>query len=494
MSLADIPQSSTPASILVVDDDRRVVELLTIALQAYGFRVLQATDGEEALRVTARERPDLVVLDVRLPKRSGYEVCELLRQDPEDPQLPIIMVSAAAETEARLQGLSRGADDYVAKPFSPKELIARIRRLLARSAESREARRRSREAEHELGQAKDEARRSHAELQDQQRLHDLADAFAHDFHASLDRDALTRRLLIETQTLLGTGMAALLEADEGDDALHVRATRGDVAGGLEGLRLDSQGELLALLSGLSRPVRRRDLDRFPELRDELRPLIAAGISALIPLRGPEGLMGVVVTDERIDGAPVDAGQLEAVSVLSQAAALALRNARRASCQAEVLLEALDALAAHQADSVKVTAREEAILRLQPCVGSLPGEVRRDVERAIRMAEWHASENGSRTLASMAERDASGRVSRFARLLTVARAAESIGDPNDEPHFDGSITIVRWALAYVHHRVSGLAPDAAHEQALATGHHSVLEPLRAPGPAAHRPPISSLRSR
>ena len=93
-----------PASILVVDDDRRVVELMTIALNAYGYRVLQAADGEEALRVAAQERPDLVVLDVRLPKRSGYEVCELLRQDPDDPDIPIIMVSAAAETEARLQG------------------------------------------------------------------------------------------------------------------------------------------------------------------------------------------------------------------------------------------------------------------------------------------------------------------------------------------------------------------------------------------------------
>jgi DNA-binding response OmpR family regulator len=91
VSLAGVPETSVPASILVVDDDRRVVELLTIALNAYGFRVLQATDGEEALRVVTRERPDLVVLDVRLPKRSGYEVCEVLRQDPEDPQLPIIM-------------------------------------------------------------------------------------------------------------------------------------------------------------------------------------------------------------------------------------------------------------------------------------------------------------------------------------------------------------------------------------------------------------------
>jgi len=270
-----------------------------------------------------------VVLDVRLPKRSGYEVCDVLRADPEDPHLPIIMVSAAAETEARLQGLSRGADDYVAKPFSPKELIARIRRLLARSAETRDARRRSREAEHELGQAREEARRSHAELLDQQRLHDLADAYARDFHASLDGDALTRRLLVETQALLGSGMAALLRADESEPTLRASATRGDVSGRASRLRLEPGGELLALLSGLGRPVRRRDLDRFPELRDELQFFIAAGIAVLAPLRSAEGVLGVVVADERFDGRDVEPSQLESVGILCHTASLALRNASRA---------------------------------------------------------------------------------------------------------------------------------------------------------------------
>src|SRR5438552_16086516 len=129
--------------ILVVDDDRRVRELLEVALTAHGFAVITASDGEEAVKRAIAERPDLVVLDVRLPKKSGLEVCETLRGDPEDPSVPIILVSAAAETDARLQAFSRGADDYLAKPFSPKELIARIKRLLARNAETRAARHRA---------------------------------------------------------------------------------------------------------------------------------------------------------------------------------------------------------------------------------------------------------------------------------------------------------------------------------------------------------------
>ena len=484
MSLAGVPETSVPASILVVDDDRRVVELLTIALNAYGFRVLQATDGEEALRVVTRERPDLVVLDVRLPKRSGYEVCEVLRQDPEDPQLPIIMVSAAAETEARLQGLSRGADDYVAKPFSPKELIARIRRLLARSTESREARRKSREAEHQLGQAREEARRSHAELRDQQRLRDLADGFARDFHASLDEGALTRRLLIETQAQLGTGMVALLQAEESEGALRPTAVRGDVAGRVEALRLDRHGELLALLAGLGRPVRRRDLDRFPEMQRELSAFVAAGVAVLAPLRGPDGLVGVVVSDERIDGGELDGPRLEAMDLLCHTASLALRNASRSSRQAEALLEVLDELADRAMDP-RSAACDEAILRLQTCAASLPPSVRREVERAVRIAPWSAGEQGSRALATMAERDASGRVARFARLTAIVRDAGAVCVGDGEPYFDASVAIARWALAYIEHRAGGLAPDVAHERALTVSEHQALDPLRAPAPRSRR---------
>jgi two-component system phosphate regulon response regulator OmpR len=100
--------------------------------------------------------------------------------------VPIIMVSAAVETEARLQGLARGADDYVAKPFSPKELIARIRNLLARSAESRDARRRGLLAERELQGARDEAKRSQEGLKDEQHLRDLGRILTWSFEGLLD--------------------------------------------------------------------------------------------------------------------------------------------------------------------------------------------------------------------------------------------------------------------------------------------------------------------
>jgi hypothetical protein len=253
------------------------------------------------------------------------------------------MVSAAAETEARLQGLARGADDYVAKPFSPKELIARIRRLLSRSEQAREARRRSREAEHELGQAREEARRSHAELREQLRLRELADGFTRGFHASLDVESLSRRLLIEAQSHLGSGMTALLRAADPDAALRGVAVRGPWQDGPMRLDLAAGGELRTLLEGLGRPVRRRDLDRFPELQSELQPFIVAGVALLAPLRDPEGLIAVLVSDERLDGMDIDARQLEALGVLCDTAALALRNAQRADRHSQAILETIEAL-------------------------------------------------------------------------------------------------------------------------------------------------------
>jgi len=112
--------------ILVVDDDRRVVDLLNIALAAHGYRVVSAVDGEEAVRVALGRRPDLVVLDVRLPKKSGFEVCEILRQDPDDPFLPIIMVSGQSEVDEVVRAMKEGASDYVKKPFQGEELLLKM--------------------------------------------------------------------------------------------------------------------------------------------------------------------------------------------------------------------------------------------------------------------------------------------------------------------------------------------------------------------------------
>jgi len=115
--------------ILVVDDDKKIVDLVTLYLKRDGYTVLPAYDGQEALDVARRKRPDLIVLDLMLPELGGTDVCKLLRTES---RVPIIMLTARATDEDKLRGLDLGADDYLTKPFNPRELVARVRAVLRR--------------------------------------------------------------------------------------------------------------------------------------------------------------------------------------------------------------------------------------------------------------------------------------------------------------------------------------------------------------------------
>lgn len=119
--------------VLVVEDETALVTLLRYNLEREGFRVAAAGDGEEALLVAREQKPDLVLLDWMLPLLSGIEVCRQLRRMGETRGVPIIMLTARGEEGDKLRGLDSGADDYVTKPFSPTELIARVRAVLRRT-------------------------------------------------------------------------------------------------------------------------------------------------------------------------------------------------------------------------------------------------------------------------------------------------------------------------------------------------------------------------
>jgi two-component system alkaline phosphatase synthesis response regulator PhoP len=120
--------------ILVVDDDRQIVRLVQAYLEQAGFVVLTAGDGAAALRAIRTERPDLVVLDLMLPDMDGWEITRAVRGNPHTAALPILMLTARVEDADRIVGLELGADDYVAKPFNPREVVARVRAILRRVA------------------------------------------------------------------------------------------------------------------------------------------------------------------------------------------------------------------------------------------------------------------------------------------------------------------------------------------------------------------------
>src|SRR4051812_7981240 len=119
--------------VLVVEDEPALATMLRYNLEKQGFRVEEATDGQEALTRIAEEKPDLVLLDWMLPVMSGIEVCRQIRRRPETRTLPVIMVTARVEDSDAVRGLNTGADDYITKPFGIEALLARIRALLRRS-------------------------------------------------------------------------------------------------------------------------------------------------------------------------------------------------------------------------------------------------------------------------------------------------------------------------------------------------------------------------
>ncbi|MDF2095700.1 phosphate regulon transcriptional regulator PhoB [Aquibaculum arenosum] len=122
------------ATILLVEDEAALITLLRYNLEKEGYRLVEAHDGEEALVVAKEEQPDLILLDWMLPLLSGLQVCRQLRRGPETRDTPIILLTARGEETDKVRGLESGADDYITKPFSPAELLARIRAVLRRSA------------------------------------------------------------------------------------------------------------------------------------------------------------------------------------------------------------------------------------------------------------------------------------------------------------------------------------------------------------------------
>ncbi len=117
--------------ILVVDDEPNIVLSLEFLMKQAGFQVRTASDGEAALAAVAAEAPDLVLLDVMMPRKNGYEVCQAIRANPDCKGVRIIMLTAKGREVEREKGLALGADDYITKPFSTQEVVERVRELLA---------------------------------------------------------------------------------------------------------------------------------------------------------------------------------------------------------------------------------------------------------------------------------------------------------------------------------------------------------------------------
>jgi two-component system alkaline phosphatase synthesis response regulator PhoP len=213
-------------TILVVDDERNIVELVRLYLEKEGFAVVTAADGEQALAQYERSGPDLVVLDLMLPKIDGFEVCRELRRRGD---VPILMLTARSEDVDAIVGLELGADDYVTKPFNPRALVARVKAILRRTEATAKGGRPI-----EVGNLRIEPRRREASV-GERRLDLRAREF--DLLAALARDpgvVLTREALLEDvwgtdfpgETRTVDVHVAELRKKLGDDGPQIETIRG----------------------------------------------------------------------------------------------------------------------------------------------------------------------------------------------------------------------------------------------------------------------------
>ena len=117
--------------ILLIDDDKNMVRMLKIRLESEGFNVISAYDGEEGLEKTLKEKPDLIILDIMLPKMDGYQVCQKLKEDRKTWDIPVLMLTAKDDLESRFIGLFSGAIEYMSKPYESKTLLRNIKQMLS---------------------------------------------------------------------------------------------------------------------------------------------------------------------------------------------------------------------------------------------------------------------------------------------------------------------------------------------------------------------------
>jgi DNA-binding response OmpR family regulator len=174
-------------TVLVVDDERHIVDLVRLYLEKEGFAVVAAADGEQALALHQRQEPDLVILDLMLPKVDGFEVCREIRRRGDTP---VVMLTARTDDVDSIVGLELGADDYVTKPFNPRALVARVKAILRRSAGGRRSTRPVEVGSLRVDPARREAVVGQRRLVLRPREFDLLAAMARDPGVVMTRDAL----------------------------------------------------------------------------------------------------------------------------------------------------------------------------------------------------------------------------------------------------------------------------------------------------------------
>jgi response regulator RpfG family c-di-GMP phosphodiesterase len=313
-------------TILVVDDDIRVIELLQITLTGRGYTVNTAFDGEAALEELERHQPDLLVLDVRLPRKSGFQILESIRADQAMANLPVILISGNPSNEARIQGLRMGADDYLIKPFSPRELIMKIRRILDRVMDHHLLRDRNESLECEVRQHREDMLQAHTEMQrnlmkigtvlqrveqinQRQSLHEVFDGFVH-----------------AIVTDVGINTVCLLLKNPDDGSFKPEVWRGVKETAILNLSIPADGFLGEVVTLEGRTMNLDEFGDYPRAVEDFNKLAAAGFTNLTPIRLDGEVVAMIAAGDRADLQPLSRLEIHLLSVLARSAATSIQNA------------------------------------------------------------------------------------------------------------------------------------------------------------------------
>jgi response regulator RpfG family c-di-GMP phosphodiesterase len=286
--------------ILVVDADTRIVDLLQITLSGRGFSVVTAVDGDEAMRRVELTRPDLVVLDTQLARKSGLKILEEIRCKPGYERLPVILISANVSSESKLEGLRLGADDFVVKPFSPRELILRIRRILDRVGESEALSRRIRELEITLSRGEKALEEARAEFRNRLfRIGSVVGALQR-VGGARNVDELLSRFVTTVMSQLDIAAAALWILDESRRELTCRIARG-WPGGLEAMpAIPPDSALAETLRDARRALSLASAESMPDTAALASRLRMTGLATACAVRRGDDLVAVMALGDPRD--------------------------------------------------------------------------------------------------------------------------------------------------------------------------------------------------
>ncbi|MCK4550025.1 MAG: response regulator, partial [Candidatus Krumholzibacteria bacterium] len=315
-------------NILVVDDDPNVVEIITESLRSRGYNTEYALDGESALRKYDEFLPDLVVLDVVLPRKDGFAVCDEIRTRDVNHDIPVIMISANAIPDNMLEGFKSGAQDYIKKPFSVKEMIAKVDNFLSQANRRRDLREKNEYLEDEVQKGTEDLQRVNRELK--KKVLDLRSIFdlSQDLNRMRDPEELMNVFFLTLAGQLGIGSVCLFFAPtETESHLSYTGGRGIRDSVLRAVRLSKETGMSHLLFTGEEKLDLRS-DKVPDdAKSEIKFMRDLGFVYSYPLIVKSSLIGIVFLGSKVSGQDYSTNDWEVFKSICSSFATGLENAR-----------------------------------------------------------------------------------------------------------------------------------------------------------------------